>query len=127
LVDQYQKPYHYSYPLISNSGKKQIDQEGDNHLIDKNVKAHLLLLFLDEIGEMPTHLQAKLLRVIETGSYTPLGSDKEKTVNVRIIAATNRPEELRLDHYYRLAEGVIDLPPLRNRGTDILLTNLSYT
>ncbi|MBT8132341.1 MAG: sigma-54 dependent transcriptional regulator [Gammaproteobacteria bacterium] len=83
-------------------------------------------LFLDEITEMSAELQVKLLRVLETGTFLPVGGDKEMTADVRLISATNRdPEEaitdgvLREDLYYRLAQFPIRLPSLRERGDDI--------
>jgi DNA-binding NtrC family response regulator len=83
-------------------------------------------LFMDEIGEMPPGIQAKLLRAIELGEFTPLGSSKSAKVNVRIVAATNRDlEELvrggrfREDLFYRLNVFPIHLPPLRDRKDDI--------
>lgn len=85
-------------------------------------------LFLDEIGELPLELQARLLRVLETGIVQPLGSTKEIRTNVRVIAATHQPisrwvEEgrFRRDLFARLAEYELVLPPLRERGEDILL------
>lgn len=85
-------------------------------------------LFLDEIGEMPLDTQAKLLRVIESGAFTPVGATSERKSNVRIVAATHvdfakRIEEgsFREDLYYRLARFVVELPPLRNRTEDIPL------
>ncbi|CAG9295735.1 sigma-54 interaction domain-containing protein [Celerinatantimonas diazotrophica] len=84
-------------------------------------------LFLDEITEMPLALQSKLLRVLETGEYQKLGSEQPQSVNVRIVAATNRDplsaiEEnyLREDLYFRLAHFPIQLPALNQRGDDIL-------
>lgn len=83
-------------------------------------------IFLDEIGEMSPSMQAKFLRVIETGSYEPVGSDQTVTVNVRIISATNRIIErdiekgnFRRDLYYRLCVIPIVIPPLRARKDDI--------
>lgn len=83
-------------------------------------------LFLDEISEMPLGLQAKLLRVLEDNRIRPVGSDTEETVDVRVIAATNRdPEEaaagklLREDLFYRLEALALQLPPLRERGDDL--------
>ena len=85
-------------------------------------------LFLDEIGEMPIALQAKLLRVLETGEFYKVGDSKASKINVRILAATNRnllqeSEEglFRADLYYRLSVFSINLPPLRDRVTDIPL------
>ena len=90
--------------------------------------AHDGTLFLDEIGEMPLELQAKLLRVLETGAFTPVGATEEKQADVRIVAATNihfaekiEAGSFREDLYYRLARFVIELPPLRDRGEDIPL------
>ncbi len=85
-------------------------------------------LFLDEIGEMPLSLQAKLLRALQQGEVQRVGSDKPLTVDVRVIAATNRnlPEEVaarrfREDLYFRLNVISIDVPPLRARSDDIPL------
>lgn len=82
-------------------------------------------LFLDEIGEMPVNLQAKLLRVLQEGKMRPVGGDKEQSVDVRIVAATNRDLEqavadgdFRTDLYYRLETFVLHVPPLRERGND---------
>jgi len=83
-------------------------------------------LFLDEIGEMNVDLQAKLLRVLETHTFIKSGDTKETTVNVRVIAATNRHllEEsekgnFRMDLYYRLSPFTIQLPALSERISDI--------
>lgn len=83
-------------------------------------------IFLDEIGEMPLSAQVKLLRVLETGKFTRVGSAKERSTNARIIAATNRDLEIevrsgrfRADLYYRLRAVMLRLPPLRNRRDDI--------
>jgi two-component system NtrC family response regulator len=85
-------------------------------------------LFLDEIGEMNIDLQAKLLRVLENGQFFKLGDVKSTTVDVRIIAATNRNlvDEIQAGHfredlYYRLNVFSIELPPLRERSEDISL------
>lgn len=83
-------------------------------------------MFIDELGEMPISLQPKLLRVLEDGSMRRIGSHKERHVNVRIIAATNRDladdvkaGTFREDLYYRVNVLPIDLPPLRERIGDI--------
>lgn len=85
-------------------------------------------LFLDEIGELPKALQVKLLRAIQEGVITPIGSSEEKRVDVRIIAATNRTlidevaeGRFREDLFYRLAVAIIKLPPLRERAGDLSL------
>jgi PAS domain S-box-containing protein len=85
-------------------------------------------LFLDEIGELPSNIQSKLLRVLEEGRFERLGSNKTIQVKVRIIAATNRDLEqevqdgrFRKDLYYRLNVFPISIPPLRNRSEDIPL------
>ncbi len=85
-------------------------------------------LFIDEIGEMPGPLQAKLLRVLEDGSMRRVGSLKERRVNVRLLAATNREltrdvEEgrFRQDLFYRINVMSLELPPLRERRGDIPL------
>ena len=85
-------------------------------------------IFLDEIGEMALELQAKLLRILETGEYIKIGDTKPTRVNVRIIAATNRnlSQEIvagrfREDLFYRLSVFQIHLPPLRERAGDIRL------
>lgn len=83
-------------------------------------------LFIDEIGEMPLTLQPKLLRVLEDGSLRRIGSAKERQVDVRIVAATNRVMAeavangtFREDLYYRINVMSLELPALRNRGQDI--------
>lgn len=85
-------------------------------------------LFLDEIGELPLGLQAKLLNVLERRMVRRLGSTKERPVNARIIAATNRDlyqmsneGRFRSDLYYRLNVITMKMPPLRDRGADVLL------
>ncbi|MEP6622076.1 MAG: sigma-54 dependent transcriptional regulator [bacterium] len=85
-------------------------------------------IFLDEMAEMPTDIQVKLLRAIETRQIRRLGGKKEINVDIRILAATNKnlqkaiaDGELREDLYYRLAVVEIDLPPLRERADDIQL------
>ncbi len=85
-------------------------------------------IFLDEMAEMPPDVQVKLLRALETKQVRRLGGKKEITVDIRILAATNKnlqkaiaDGELREDLYYRLAVVEIDLPPLRERADDIQL------
>ena len=85
-------------------------------------------LFIDEIGEMPGSLQAKMLRVLEDGSMRRIGSIKERRVDVRILAATNRSMSrevadgrFREDLYYRINVMSLELPPLRKRSGDIPL------
>ena len=85
-------------------------------------------LFLDEIGEIPLDLQAKLLRALQEGEFERLGGTRTITVDVRIIAATNRDltqavmdGEFRSDLFYRINTFPIELPPLRSRGNDIQL------
>ena len=83
-------------------------------------------LFLDEVGELPIELQAKLLRVLEDGTFERLGSSRTIKVNVRVVAATNRDldqavreQRFRQDLYYRLNVFPIQVPPLREHRDDI--------
>jgi len=85
-------------------------------------------LFLDEVGELPVELQAKLLRVLENGEYYRIGETQSRHSDARIVAATNRdlPEAVRKgafrqDLYHRLGVLTIKVPPLRERGEDSLL------
>ena len=90
--------------------------------------AHKGTLFLDEIGDMPLELQAQLLRVLQSGEYTRLGSSKTERADVRFVAATNRDLErdveesrFRADLFYRLAGVTLKIPPLRERPDDIAM------
>ena len=90
-------------------------------------------LFLDEVTEIPYSLQAKLLRFLQEGTIQTLGAQKEKKLNVRVIAATNRimkeaiqEKQFREDLYYRLGVIEIELPPLRERKEDIPLLVESF-
>ena len=83
-------------------------------------------LFLDEVAEMPTALQSKLLRVLQERTYVRLGGTELLNADVRIVAATNRPEatlrdgtHMRPDLYFRLAQATVPLPPLRERLADV--------
>lgn len=90
-------------------------------------------LFLDEVGELPFKLQGKLLRAIESKTYTPVGSSEVKLSSFRLISATNRDlqelvrdREMRADFYYRIHVLSITLPPLRERLGDIPLLVDAY-
>ncbi|HLE61757.1 MAG TPA: sigma-54 dependent transcriptional regulator, partial [Pyrinomonadaceae bacterium] len=90
-------------------------------------------LLLDEIGELELSLQAKLLRVLEEGAFRRVGGLKDIPLDVRVIAASNRDLKtesdagrFRLDLYYRLSIIQIDIPPLRERGDDVLLLAEHY-
>jgi DNA-binding NtrC family response regulator len=90
--------------------------------------AHIGTLFIDEIGDFALSSQAKLLRVLENHTITPIGSNDDKQVDVRVVAATSRcleemvkDHEFREDLYYRLNVVTIHLPPLRERPEDIPL------
>jgi two-component system repressor protein LuxO len=98
------------------------DREGAAKLADGGT------LFLDEIGEMPLDMQVKLLRFVQTGTFSPVGSSRLERVDVRFVCATNRDPMLevqagrfREDLYYRLYVVPVELPPLRGRGEDVLL------
>ena len=88
--------------------------------------AHGGTIFLDEIGELPQHVQVKLLRVLQERVIQRLGSEEPLRINVRVMAATNRDlheemkaEEFRRDLYYRLSVVTLDVPPLRQHPEDI--------
>lgn len=100
----------------------------DSKRIGKFEEADSGSIFLDEIGEMDIHLQTKLLRVLQEGKITRLGSNKEIKLDVRVIAATNqklhqrvKDGKFREDLYYRLQGFIIQMPSLRSRGNDIIL------
>ena len=85
-------------------------------------------LFLDEVGELPLSVQAKLLRTLQNGEIQRLGADRPKSVDVRVVAATNRnlreqvaSGAFRADLYHRLSVYPVPIPPLRERGNDVLL------
>jgi DNA-binding NtrC family response regulator len=84
-------------------------------------------VFLDEIGEMPREVQVKLLRILQEGELRPVGSPRVFNVDLRVVAATNRPlaelrgERLREDLYFRVARVVVEAPPLRARPEDVLV------
>ncbi len=90
--------------------------------------AHSGTIFLDEIGEMPVHLQARLLRVLQEKEVTPVGGNRVISVDVRVLAATNcnisqliQNGNFRKDLYYRLNVVTLNIPPLRDRKEDIPL------
>lgn len=96
-------------------------------------EAHEGTIFLDEIGEMSLDLQAKLLRVLETGTFMKVGDSKPTQVNARVLAATNRnlaqeseSGRFRLDLFYRLSVFQLTLPPLRDRKKDLELLAQYY-
>jgi DNA-binding NtrC family response regulator len=96
--------------------------------IGKFEEAHRGTIFLDEIGELDLSLQAKLLRVLQEKSITRLGGAKEISLDIKIISATNKnlwqevqKGNFREDLYFRLQGFLIQLPPLRDRGNDIIL------
>ncbi|NWF74759.1 MAG: sigma 54-interacting transcriptional regulator [Nitrospirae bacterium] len=96
-------------------------REGRFAMADKST------IFLDEIGELPLDLQAKLLRVLQEGEFDPVGSSSTRKVNVRVLAATNRDLEksaregkFRQDLFYRLNVFPLRLPPLRERDDDVV-------
>jgi transcriptional regulator with GAF, ATPase, and Fis domain len=98
------------------------DRKGYFELADEST------LFLDELAEMPLTTQVKLLRVLETGELLPLGSERTKKVDVRIIAATNKDLQMEVDSkrfrndlYFRLKAVTLYIPPLRERKDDITL------
>ena len=110
----------FGYEPGAFTGAKKSGHIGKFELADKGT------LFLDEIAEMPLDMQSNLLRVLEDGVVYRLGSTKPQTVNVRIIAATNRDlwayvneGRFRLDLYFRLSVIKLNIPPLRERTNDV--------
>ena len=83
-------------------------------------------MFLDEVGDMPLAMQAKLLRVLENGEVVRVGANEPLRVDVRVISATNsdlaakvKKKKFREDLYFRIKGATIEIPPLRNRREDI--------
>ncbi|WMJ79616.1 sigma 54-interacting transcriptional regulator [Clostridium sp. MB40-C1] len=111
----------FGYEKGSFTGAKTEGKIGKFELADKGT------IFLDEIGDMPIHMQAKLLRVIQEREVERIGSNTTKKIDIRIISATNRDLEamvqegkFRRDLYYRLNVVEINIPPLRERKEDII-------
>lgn len=111
----------FGYTKGAFSGARQEGKMGQIEL------SHNGTLFLDEIGELPPDIQAKLLRVLETRSVCRVGAITAKTVNFRLIAATNRNISMMLkngvfreDLYYRINTFILEIPPLNERQDDIL-------
>ncbi|WP_404813846.1 sigma 54-interacting transcriptional regulator [Citrifermentans bremense] len=101
--------------------------------LGKFEQAHLGTIFLDEIGDMPLYMQAKMLRVLQERELTPLGSNAPKTVDVRVVAATNsnlealvREGKFRQDLYYRLKVVTLCIPALRERKEDIRALSINF-
>jgi len=112
-----------SFTGASKAGKKGLFEKANNGTI-----------FLDEIGDMPNHLQSKLLRVLQEQQIAPIGSENIIDIDVRVIAATNKnPMEMikngnfRKDLFYRLNVFSLELPPLRDRKSDIQILLNHFT
>lgn len=112
----------FGYEEGSFTGAKKGGRAGKFQLADGGT------IFLDEIGDIPLPMQAKLLRVLQEGEIEKIGGQKTIPVNVRVVAATNQPLEkmieagtFRIDLYYRLNVVAIDIPSLKERGNDIVL------
>ena len=117
----------FGYEEGSFTGAKRGGQLGKFQLAEGGT------LFLDEIGDMPQPMQAKLLRVLQEGEIEKVGRQRSVRVDVRLIAGTNRPLErmieegcFRQDLFYRLNVVPITIPPLRERGRDIVLLAAHY-
>ncbi len=120
IPDQLLESELFGYEEGAFTGAKKGGKKGKFQL------AHKGTLFLDEIGDMPLNMQAKLLRVLQEGEVEAVGSNRVHQVDVRIIAATNRPLEkmmeekrFRSDLYYRINVVPFQIPPLRERKGDI--------
>jgi PAS domain S-box-containing protein len=112
----------FGYEEGSFTGSRKGGQMGKFELANKGT------IFLDEIGDMPLQMQAKLLRVLERGEIEKIGRQKNVEVDVRIIAATNQPlpelikqKKFREDLYYRLNVVNLTVPSLKDRGNDVIL------
>ena len=106
--------------------KKGAFTGADNNFPGKVSMANGGTLFLDEIGDLALSIQSKLLKLLEEGVYSPLGSMKEYEAHIRIVSATNQSlsemierKEFREDLYYRLNSIILEIPPLRDRKEDI--------
>jgi two-component system, NtrC family, response regulator AtoC len=109
---------------------KHVNSEGDGPGTPPGIleHAHKGTLFLDEIGDLPLELQGKLLRVLQEGAFSRVGSSDRVVIDLRVIAATNEDldsmiarKAFRKDLYYRIRSSWLHLPPLRNRSGDIPL------
>jgi len=112
----------FGYDEGSFTGASRLGKPGKFELADNGT------IFLDEIGEMPLEAQVSLLRLLQNGEVTRVGGKQSRTVNVRVLAATNRNLEeaiqqnaFREDLYYRLNVFTLNVPPLRERPSDIPL------